>query len=172
MVLFILLYLWVIVFRCVELWWARKNEAWMKARGGEEYGGGHYPWIVAMHTAFLLSFLFEAFFRDFALSPGWPILLILFLGTQGLRAWALGSLGRFWNVKVIVLPGENVIQKGPYRWLKHPNYLVVTLEILLLPLIFQAYITAVIFTIVNACVLFFVRIPIEERALKVYDRTE
>ncbi|SDI90211.1 isoprenylcysteine carboxyl methyltransferase family protein [Natribacillus halophilus] len=172
MLLFVLLYLWVIFQRCFELWVARKNEAWMKAKGGVEHGSEHYPWMVVLHTAFLLSLLFEAYLNDFALFTGWPILLILFLGAQGLRAWTLTSLGRFWNLKVITLPGETIIQKGPYRWLKHPNYLVVMAEILLLPLMFQAYVTAVVFTIVNACMLFFIRIPIEERALEVYDRVE
>ncbi|QDI92612.1 hypothetical protein EPH95_16680 [Salicibibacter halophilus] len=172
MTLFVLLYLWVIGQRCFELWWARKNEAWMRAKGGVEHGSEHFPWMVVLHSAFLVSLLFEAYFHAFALMPGWPVLLILFLGAQGLRAWVMGSLGRFWNLKVMVLPGENIIQKGPYRWLKHPNYLVVMAEILLLPLMFQAYVTAVVFTIANACMLFFIRIPVEEHALNAYRGVE
>ena len=86
-------------------------------------------------------------------------------GTGGLRVWCLTALGPFWNTKIIILPGANVVKKGPYVWMRHPNYAVVCTEILLLPLMFQAYFTAVIFTLLNIAMLR-VRIPMEENALR------
>ncbi|HET6872075.1 MAG TPA: isoprenylcysteine carboxylmethyltransferase family protein, partial [Sporolactobacillaceae bacterium] len=94
--------------------------------------------------------------------------LIIFILCQVFRIWVLTSLGPFWNTKILVLPGAEVVVKGPYRYIKHPNYLVVALEILVLPLIFQAFLTAFVFTLLNACLLLGVRIPAEERALKEY----
>lgn len=84
---------------------------------------------------------------------------------QLLRGWILYSLGQYWNTKILVLPGSRMVKKGPYRWIKHPNYLVVALELILLPLMFGAYLTAAIFTLINATLLLKVRIPAEEKAL-------
>src|SRR5690606_20225813 len=96
----------------------------------------------------------------------WWVFLIVFAAAQILRVWALASLGRFWNTKILVLPGAKKVKKGPYRWLPHPNYIVVALEILSLPLIFGAWRTALVFTIANALLLLLVRIPAEEKALQ------
>ena len=92
-------------------------------------------------------------------------LLIVFLCLQLFRVWCLVSLGSFWNTKIIILRGANVVAKGPYSYIRHPNYLVVCLEIVVLPLMFQAYVTAVCFTILNFIILS-IRIPMEEKALK------
>ncbi|KON87299.1 hypothetical protein AF332_11005 [Sporosarcina globispora] len=155
----------IILQRAAELAVARSNEKWMKGRGAVEFGQRHYPWIVAVHASFFVCFLLEVTIFEKDLSPFWPILLILFFLTQAGRVWALFSLGKYWNTKIIVMPGAKVVRRGPYRFIKHPNYAIVTAEFLVLPLIFQAYITAAVFTLLNIMVLS-VRIPAEEKALK------
>lgn len=94
----------------------------------------------------------------------WPLLLSVFVFTQIMRFWVISSLGKYWNTKILVLPNVNVIRKGPYRFIKHPNYVVVTLELIVVPLLFGAYFTAILFTILNLLMLS-VRIPAEEKAL-------
>ncbi|WP_198020534.1 isoprenylcysteine carboxyl methyltransferase family protein [Anoxybacteroides tepidamans] len=150
--------------RVIELFIAKRNEKVLKAMGAEEVGERHYRLMVAMHALFLLSFLLEARYRGGALSPWWPLLFAMFLAVQTLRIWSIVSLGTFWNTKILVLPNANVVVKGPYRFLRHPNYLVVMLEFLLIPLLFQAYVTAIVFSLLNAYVLS-VRISMEEKAL-------
>ncbi|WP_078429312.1 isoprenylcysteine carboxyl methyltransferase family protein [Alkalihalobacterium alkalinitrilicum] len=155
----------VIIQRVIELLIARRNEIWMKKQGAYEVGKEHYKWIVILHTLFFVSFLFEVVY--FGLKPAvwWFVPFLMFILAQMGRVWSLTSLGEFWNTKIIVLPGANVVAKGPYQYMRHPNYVIVGLEIITLPLIFQAYGTAVIFTILNAIVLS-VRIRQEEEALR------
>ncbi len=155
----------VVIQRLVELRVAKRNEQKLKARGAFEAGASHYPYMVAMHTAFFISLMAEVLLTDRPLSPIWPVLLAVFLAMQVMRFWCLSSLGEFWNTKIIILPGANVVRRGPYKWLKHPNYVIVTTELLVLPLIFQAYLTAAVFMVLNAWMLS-VRIPAEERALR------
>ena len=155
----------VILQRLVELMIARRNEKWMLRQGAFEVGGRHYPLMVVMHIAFFLSLLLEVSIINRTLSPFWIVLLTLFLLAQVVRIWCLTSLGRFWNTKIMILPGADVVKKGPYRFIRHPNYMIVTTELLVLPLLFSAYFTAVIFTFLNIWMLS-VRIPIEEKALK------
>lgn len=155
----------IILQRAAELAVARNNEKWMKGRGALEFGQRHYPWIVAVHVSFFICFLIEVTIFEKDLSPFWPILLILFFLTQAGRVWALFSLGKYWNTKIIVMPGAKVVRRGPYRFIKHPNYVIVAAEFLVIPLMFQAYITAAVFTLLNIMVLS-VRIPAEEKALK------
>jgi methyltransferase len=162
---FYLFFLFVIGERIVELTIAKRNERILKAMGAKEFGIRHYRWIVIMHILFLLSFAAESLSRGAELSPWWPLLFGLFIVVQGLRVWTLRSLGRFWNTKILVLPNAEVVAKGPYRWLRHPNYLVVVLEMWLIPVMFQAYWTALIFSITNA-VMLSIRINVEEKALK------
>ncbi|MCA1321179.1 hypothetical protein LC085_14755 [Bacillus tianshenii] len=162
--MFFLFYLFVICQRLVELKIAKRNEHLMKKKGAVEFGQGHYGYMVLLHIAFLLALLIEVLFLSKEVSPFWPLLISLFIGTQVMRVWAIASLGMFWNTKIIILPHADVVKKGPYRFLRHPNYLVVSLEIIIIPLLFQAYITAFIFTILNAWMLS-VRIPMEEKAL-------
>lgn len=151
--------------RLVELAITKRNIARMVARGGIELGGGHYPVMVVLHTAFLVLAPIEVLWFDRPFLPwlGWPMLALLAL-TMIVRYWAITSLGDRWATRVVVVPGEAAIRRGPYRFLKHPNYLVVVLEILALPLVHTAWLTAVSFTLGNAFLLR-TRIRVEEEAL-------
>ena len=155
----------VIIQRLVELRIAKRNEQRLKSSGAIEAGASHYPFMVAMHSSFFICLIAEVLFTDRPLSPAWPVLLAIFLAMQVLRVWCLATLGKFWNTKIIILPGANVVKRGPYKWLRHPNYVIVTTELLVFPLIFQAYFTAIVFMALNAWMLS-VRIPAEERALR------
>lgn len=155
----------VILQRLVELVIAKRNEKWMKDQGAFEAGASHYPLMVGMHILFFIVFIIEVSFFDRQLSPIWQILLAIFLLAQLLRVWCLASLGKFWNTKIIVLPDADVIRRGPYKWIRHPNYVIVATEILVLPLLFGAFLTAVLFSILNIWMMS-VRIPAEEKALK------
>lgn len=155
----------VIMQRLIELFFAKRNEQWMRSQGAFEVGAAHYPIMVAMHVAFFVTFILEVNLLNRPLSSLWiPLLAFLFL-TQAARIWCLTSLGKFWNTKIIILPGADVVRKGPYKLIRHPNYLIVTTELLVLPLIFSAYFTAIIYSILNLWMLS-VRIPTEEKALK------
>jgi len=164
LIFFIILSL-VILQRLLELVIARKNEKRMLAKGAYEVGANHYPYMITLHTGFFISLIIEVVFFDRGLSPYFLWLFILFLAVQGLRIWCLASLGPFWNTKIIILPGANVVAKGPYLYIRHPNYLIVCIEIALIPLMFGAYYTAIAFTILNLLMLS-VRIPTEEKALR------
>jgi methyltransferase len=162
--MFFLFIAFIILQRLTELAIARKNEKWMKSHGALEFGSGHYPAMVMIHSAFILSMFAEVVFFHRELSAYWPVLLVLFVLTQLMRIWALMSLGPYWNTKIIVLPSAKIVKKGPYRFIKHPNYVIVALELIIIPLMFNAYWTAAIFTILNIVILS-VRIPAEEKAL-------
>lgn len=157
------LFSFLIVQRFVELCWAKRNERWMKERGAKEFGQHHYKYIVCMHSLFFVSLLLEGMRKR--QSPLWPFLFKIFIVLQLFRLWIIVSLGRYWNTKIIVLPKAKRVQKGLYRWFRHPNYFVVSLELIMIPLMFQAYWTAIIFTICNAYLLS-IRIRVEERALR------
>jgi methyltransferase len=150
--------------RLFELVLARRNERRTRARGAVERGQRHYLSIVALHTLWLISTLVEGLLRGPELPAFWPVPLALFLLVQPLRYWAIFSLGERWNTKILVLPGEQPVRRGPYRYLDHPNYVVVVVEILAFPLIFGAWITALACTVLNAVVLS-IRIREENRAL-------
>ncbi|MRH42456.1 hypothetical protein GH741_07135 [Aquibacillus halophilus] len=158
-----IIFLFLIFQRLVELVIARSNEKWMIQRGAIETGESHYKWFVITHCFFFVFILFEVFINSekIALSP---LLFIIFLSTQIFRVWCIASLGRYWNTKIIVLPGANLIRKGPYSFLKHPNYLIVGIELFVIPLMFQAYITSILFPILHLLLLY-IRIPKEEQAL-------
>ncbi|MBT2690088.1 hypothetical protein J7I93_18125 [Bacillus sp. ISL-47] len=155
----------IILQRAFELVAAKNNERWMKERGALEFGKRHYQWIVLIHALFFVSYIFEVLFFEKGLSRLWPMLFFLFILTQAGRLWALFSLGRFWNTKIIVMPGANVIRRGPYQFIKHPNYMIVAAEFVIIPLMFQAYITAIVFTLLNILIMS-IRIPAEEKALR------
>jgi methyltransferase len=161
------LYVFVLCQRLFELWLARRNRIWMKSQGGYEVGQEHYKWIVTMHVGFLATLLIEGIqSRPPTL---WSWLFLLFVLVQFLRLWVIASLGPYWNTRIWVVPGHPLVKKGPYRYLKHPNYLIVASELLLLPLLFGAYLTAVIFSLLNAWFLLSIRIPQEESAWKKLD---
>ncbi|MEH7109112.1 isoprenylcysteine carboxyl methyltransferase family protein [Bacillus sp. JJ1764] len=161
---FTLFFAFIVIQRIGELMVAKSNEKWMKMQGALEFGGSHYRMIVLIHLLFFCSFLSEKVWFNHGLSTIWPEIIGIFFLTQVLRIWAIASLGRYWNTKIIVLPNAKIVRKGPYRWIKHPNYVVVTLELMMIPLLFNAYITTCLFTILNMIVLR-IRIPEEERAL-------
>ena len=150
--------------RLIELVLALRNELRARARGAVERGRSHYLFIVALHSLWLLATLIEGLLRGPELPALWPIPLALFLLVQPLRYWALVSLGERWNTKILVVPGAKPIRRGPYKYLSHPNYVVVVVEILTFPLIFGAWVTALVFTVLNAAMLW-VRVREENRAL-------
>lgn len=154
----------IILQRLTELWIARKNEERMKQKGALEFGAGHYPWMVLLHTGFFLSLILEVLILDREPAVFSPVLLACFLLAQMIRIWALLSLGPYWNTKILVMPGASVVRKGPYRFMKHPNYLVVAIEIFIIPLMFNAWLTALIFSLLNGWMMS-IRIPLEEKAL-------
>ena len=147
----------------MELVIAKRNEHALFARGAYEVGASHYPFIIVLHVGFFMSLFIEVmYYKQFAITH--LFLFILFFMIQLLRIWCVASLGEFWNTKIIVLKGAKVVVKGPYRYVRHPYYVVGCLEILLLPAMFGADFTAVLFTLLNLWMLL-VRIPIEEEAL-------
>jgi methyltransferase len=155
----------VAVQRLLELWYSRRNERRLRARGAVERGDGHYPVIVAIHSLWLVSTLVEGLLRGPEPPAWWPVPLVAFLLVQPLRYWAILSLEENWNTRVLVVPGGKLVSRGPYRYIPHPNYVVVAVEVLTFPLIFGAWVTAVVFSLLNAALLY-VRIRTENRALR------
>ena len=151
--------------RLLELGLSRRHERILRARGAVERGRGHYPLVVGLHVLWLLSTLIEGLLRGPSIPAWWPVPLALFLLAQPLRYWAILSLGEYWNTRVLVVPGTTLVGRGPYRYFPHPNYLVVVVDIATFPLIFGAWVTALVFTALNAALLY-VRIRTENRALK------
>lgn len=164
MKLFYVFFTIIILQRLCEMIIAKRNEKWMRENGAQEFGQNHYPLIVFIHTMFFIVFFLEVYIWQNRLSPVWPIVLSIFMMTQLIRVWAITSLGRYWNTKIIVLPGAKMVNKGPYQFLKHPNYLVVTIEFIVIPLMFEAYFTAFFFSLLNGIILR-IRIAAEEKAL-------
>lgn len=149
--------------RLAELVTARRHTAWSLERGAREYGRGHYPAMVALHTALLVGCALEAPYRPFLPVLGWTALGLV-VAAQGLRWWCVATLGPRWNTRVLVVPGLPLVTGGPYRWLRHPNYVAVVVEGLALPLVHSAWLTAAAFTVLNALLLR-VRIACEDEAL-------
>lgn len=145
--------------RAAELVLARRNTALLLARGALEVAPGHYPFVVLLHAAWLGALWM--FGRDQPVDPiaagGYGVL-------QLLRAWTIASLGARWTTRIVVLPGQPLVTRGPYRFLSHPNYVVVAAEIALLPLALHLPRIALVFSVLNALVLA-VRIRAEDRAL-------
>jgi len=162
---YLILVLAVGVERLAELRVARRNAQWSHERGGREYGGGHYPAMVALHTALLAGCLIEVVLahRGFVPALGWPMLVVV-VAAQALRWWCIRTLGPQWNTRILVVPGLPLITAGPYRWLRHPNYVAVIAEGIALPLVHSAWITATVFTAANA-ILLTARIRTEDAAL-------
>lgn len=153
--------------RVVELVVSQRHLRWARERGALESGQGHYPVMVVLHIALLVGCLVEvhALDRPFVAWLGWPMLAVV-AGAQALRWWCIATLGSQWNTRVVVVPGLPLVSRGPYRWLRHPNYLAVVAEGVALPLVHDAWLTAVVFTALNA-VLLSVRIRYENRLLAV-----
>ena len=151
--------------RFVELGVAKRNRAWAMERGGVESGAEHYPVMVALHTALFAGCLLEVPLADRPFLPwlGWPMLALL-AGAHALRWWCIRTLGPQWNTRVIRVPDAPLVSGGPYRWLRHPNYVAVVVEGFALPLVHTAWITALAFTVLNALLLR-VRLRVENQAL-------
>ena len=168
LVMFAALLLLTGVERLIELVISRRNAAWAFARGGVESGKRHFPAMVALHTGLLVAAFLEAWLgeRPFIPELGWPMLVIALLCQAG-RFWVIASLGFQWNTRVIVVPGLPLSRRGPYRWawVRHPNYVIVAIEGIALPLVHTSWITAIVFTVLNAILLLGFRTPTENRAL-------
>jgi methyltransferase len=151
--------------RVAELVVSGRNAAWSRARDGVETGQGHFPFMVVLHTALLIGALVEAWVRRPDVPPllAWTMLALV-VASQALRWWCITALGPRWNTRVIVVPGLPAVVTGPYRLLRHPNYVAVVVEGVALPLVHAAWITAAVFTVLNAGLLF-VRIRAEDAAL-------
>jgi methyltransferase len=149
----------VVLQRALELVGAQRNTARLLAKGAYEMGAAHYPFIVGFHAAWLLGLLWLA--RDAAVN-WWMIGGFVIL--QGLRLWVLSTLGPRWTTRILIVPGEQLVAKGPYRFFRHPNYAVVAAEIFVLPLALGLYWYSVLGGLINLALLWF-RIGVEERAL-------
>lgn len=166
----------IVIQRLSELYLAERNRAHALSRGGKEFGREHYRAFVLLHSAWIVAWCVEGWYSVHD-SELWKhsytlesicsyICGLLFLAAQVLRYWAIVSLGYAWNTRVIVVPGEERVCAGPYRYWKHPNYLAVAIEIAAVPMIVFAWKTAIVASLVNAVLLLAIRIPIEERALQ------
>jgi methyltransferase len=151
--------------RLAELVVSKRNAAWSLERGGVETGFGHYPFMVVLHTGLLVGALVEAWLRrpDVPSALAWSMLALV-VASQALRWWCITTLGRRWNTRVIVVPGLPPVDSGPYRLMRHPNYVAVVVEGVALPLVHASWITALVFTVANAALLT-VRIRAEDAAL-------
>jgi methyltransferase len=155
----------LLIERLAEMWLSRRNLARLAARGAVERGAGHFWMFVALHVLYPVLLVSEIL-RDGARPPAaWPAWLAAWLVAQALRVTAVRTLGERWNVRIVVLPGQAPVSSGIYRWIPHPNYLAVAIEFVAAPLMFGAWRTAVICTVLNALAMT-VRIPAEVRALR------
>lgn len=162
---YLLLIVGVGIERSAELVISRRNLASSRAQGGTEFGAAHYPAMVALHTGLLAGCLVEAIGlrRPFISALGWPMLAVV-LAAQALRWWCIGTLGSQWNTRVVVVPGATRVGTGPYRFVSHPNYVAVVAEGAALPLVRTAWVSALVFSVLNA-ILLRTRIKVENAAL-------
>lgn len=161
---FILFIIFVVLLRIAELLLSKRNEVWLIQNGAVEYGHKHYPFIVALHVSFFIALVFE-YFTQQSVSFS-PFLLQLYLILIAFKVWIVLSLGKFWNTKIYHISGLALQKKGLYKYIKHPNYLVVVAEIVLIPLVFHLYYTAIFFSLLNAIMLY-VRISAENKVLEI-----
>ena len=150
----------VVAQRLGELWLADRNTKRLLAEGAVEIGAGHYPLFVILHTAWLSAL---AIVTPWTALPD-PWLLAAYIGLQFGRVWVIATLGRYWTTRIITLPGAPLVRSGPFRFVRHPNYWVASLEIALLPLMFSQVWIAVVFSLLNAALVTY-RIRVEEAAL-------
>ena len=163
---FILFILFVILLRIGELLLSKRNEKWLLKNGAIEYGEKHYPFIVVLHVSFIVSLIFEYSVQQ---TPSYSLfLLVFYFLIIVFKTWVILSLGKFWNTKIYHIPNIPLIKKGPYKYFRHPNYMIVIGEIAVIPLVFHLYYTAIAFSILNAIMLF-VRINEENKVLQSCD---
>jgi methyltransferase len=157
---------WLVVFiaveRLIESIVAQRNTARLRAGGAIELGSAHFPFIFALHVIWLATLWFFGRHRNVD-----GILLAIFIMLQVARLWVIWSLGRRWTTRIIVVPGAPLVSRGPYRLMRHPNYAIVAAEIAVVPLALGLPVVAVVFSLINAALLFW-RILIENAALKIY----
>jgi methyltransferase len=161
---FLLFISFIILLRIGELILAKRNEQWLLRHGAVEYGKRHYPYIVALHVFFLISLMVEYYTQQTHMYS--VFLLVVYFVLLAFKTWVIVSLGKFWNTKIFHIADIPLVKKGPYKYFKHPNYLVVIAEIAIIPLAFHLYYTAIVFTLLNMMMLF-VRIREENRVLLV-----
>lgn len=159
---FILFISFLMLTRIVELIYSKRNEHWLLQNGAVEYGNKHYPFMILLHVSFLSSLIIEYYILQ--PSPYSISLIMLYFLLILLKIWTISLLGKFWCTKVYRILHVSVIKKGIYKYLKHPNYMIVIAEIAIIPLIFHLYYTACIFSMLNAIMLY-VRIKVENKAL-------
>ncbi|MDQ3194133.1 MAG: hypothetical protein M3P82_03935 [Bacteroidota bacterium] len=165
--MFYFILLVVVSQRLTELWISKKNEKWLLDNGAVEYGQEHYKFIVLLHTLFFVSLIAEYNLRGrfYDLNVINYLFLVFFFFLQVMRVWVLKSLGKYWNTKIFRIFDSGLVSTGPYKFLKHPNYIIVICEIFTLPMIFGLYYTAIIFSVLNAIMLT-VRIGVENSVLE------
>jgi len=159
---FILFISFVILLRMGELILSKSNEKWLLQNGAVEYGNNHYPFIVALHILFIISLIIEYYTKQ---TVSFSLFMLLFyFSLIAFKTWVILSLGKFWNTRIYHIPGIPLVKKGPYNYFKHPNYQIVVAEIVVIPMIFHLYFTAITFTLLNAIMLF-IRIKVENKAM-------
>jgi methyltransferase len=165
MMWYVLLIVVIAVERLAELVVSKRNWVWSHDQGGTEFGAAHYPAMVILHVGLRVGCVLEplVLHRPFIPALGWPMLAVV-IAAQILRWWCITTLGRQWNTRVIVIPDAPRVSGGPYRLIPHPNYVAVVVEGVALPLVHTAWITALVFTVLNA-VLLRTRLQVENTAL-------
>lgn len=161
--IFIISISFIILLRIGELILSKRNEKWLVKNGAKEYGKQHYKLIVLLHILFFFSLIFE--FVNQETKSYSLVLLNSYLFLLAFKFWVISTLGKYWNTKIYRIPNTTLINKGPYKYFKHPNYFVVIVEIAVIPLIFHLYYTSIIFTVLNAIILS-LRVKEENKALK------
>jgi methyltransferase len=164
-ILFAIILALFVVERLDEIRSANNNSRILLAQGGREFGRAHYPVIVIMHAVFFVCLVIEFILRGAQLVPFFVFPLALLVAAQLLRFWVRRTMGNRWTTRVIVVPSETFITDGPFRFVPHPIYIAVSLELFSLPLIFGLYFTCLLFSVLNAMMLLLIRIPCERSAM-------
>jgi methyltransferase len=162
----------VVVQRVTELRLARRNTIWAREQGAREFGARHYVLFFVLHSAWLFAWPLEALWLGGKLAAWWWVWGAALVLAEGLRYWSIATLGRRWNTRILVLPGRPRIGSGPYKWASHPNYLAVMLELAAVPLVFGAWRTAAVVSVLNLALLGLVRVPAEVRAMRWAQRAQ
>ncbi|SFM07096.1 isoprenylcysteine carboxyl methyltransferase family protein [Pelosinus propionicus] len=165
--------LWVLAMACflisqrlLELYIAENNYKWSIKAGAQEFGKEHYSLFFVLHGCWFIGWIVESSIgKTVAVSELWYVWLSLFVIAQVVRYWCIASLGKAWNTRILVIPDRKLISRGPYQYIKHPNYVAVAIELLVVPLLFGAVITATLATLCNTWLILGIRIPEEEKAL-------
>jgi len=152
--------------RLFEIVISARNRRFILNKGGKEFGSRHYPLFFILHIGWIVGWVSETYLRNRELDHFWPVWMAILILAQSLRFLSMWSLGRFWNTRILIIPGWKKINTGVYHYLSNPNYLAVILEIAAAPLIFHAWTTAVLVSTFNFILLVFIRIPAEKKALK------